>query len=161
MKRINLTTVFTLLLVAGLMAAFQAKSQQMNGNGRHNGMQRNMGPMMEHHEAIPNLTEDQKQKIDQLDLAFDKTTLPYHNDIREKEAHLQTLLTQDNADMNQINKTIDDIGTLRTKIRKERVATDLKIRGLLTDDQKVVFDMRGRGRGMHGMQGKPMGGRGR
>ena len=154
MKNFNSISVFTLLMIAGLMMAFQAKSQQMNGYGRHNGMQRNMGPMMQHHEAIPNLTDDQKQKIDQLNLTFDKNTMSFHNDIREKEAHLHTLMPQDNTDVNQINKMIDDIGTIRTKIRKERVATDLKIRGLLTDDQKVAFDMRGGGRGM---QGKPMG----
>ena len=138
------------------MMSFQAKSQQMNGYGRNSGMYRNMGQMMQHHEAIPNLTDDQKQKIDQLNLTFDKNTMQFHNDIREKEAHLHTLLTQDNADTNQINKLIDDIGSLRTKIRKERVATNLKIRGLLTDDQKVAFDMRG-----SGMIGNARGGWGR
>jgi Spy/CpxP family protein refolding chaperone len=148
MKIINSNSIFALLMIAGLMMAFQAKSQQMNGNGRHNGMQGNMGPMMQHYEAIPNLTDDQKQKIDQLNLSFDKNTLQTRNDIREKEAHLHTLMTQDNTDAGQIDKLIDDIGGLRTKIRKERVSTDLKIRNLLTDDQKVIFDSRG----MHGRQ---------
>ena len=161
MKIFNSISVFTLLMAAGLMLTYQAKGQQMNGYGRHDGMQRNMGPAMHRYAFIPNLSDDQKQKIDQLNLTFDKNTLQFHNDIREKQAHLHTLLTQDNADTNQVNKLIDDIGTLRTRIMKERVATDMKIRGLLTDDQKVAFDTRGRGRGMQGMQGRHMGGWGR
>ncbi len=134
------------LMIIGLFLAVQAFGQQMNGNGRQFARQGNMGPMRHRFEAIPNLSDDQKSKIEQLNLTFDKNTLQIRNHIREKEAQLRTLITQDNANQDQINKLIDDIGAMRTDIRKQRVSTDLKIRGLLTDDQKVIFDMRGMNR---------------
>ena len=157
MKTEKINSIKGWLLIIGIFLATQAIGQQMNGTGRHMGMGRpeNMnGPMMMHRQAmIPNLTDDQKQKIDQFDLTFAKNTLQTRNNIREKEAHLRTLVTQDNANVDEINKLIDDIGNLKTTIRKERVATDLKIRGLLTDDQKVIFDTH------HGMMRPGSGGR--
>ncbi len=144
MKMEKLNSMKGWLMIIGMFLAVQAFGQQMNGMGM--GHSRNpgnnqMGQMRMHRMAmIPNLTDDQKQKIEQFNLTFDKNTLQTRNQIREKEAHLRTLMTQDNPDQGQIDKLIEDIGSLRTSIRKERVSTDLKIRGLLTDDQKVIFD---------------------
>ena len=97
--------------------------------------------MQNHHRMIPGLTEDQQQKINKLNIDFEKNTLQSHNQIREKEAQLKTLLTQDKINLDQADKFIDEIGTLKSAIRKEKVRTDMKIRELLTDDQKVIFDL--------------------
>ncbi len=143
MKNLKLNSVKGWLMIIGLFLAVQAFGQQMNGNGRPYERHENMGPMRQRSEPIPNLSDDQKTKIEQLNLTFDKNTLQIRNQIREKAAQLRTLVTQDNANQDQINKLIDEIGSMRINIMKERVATNLKIRGLLTDDQKVIFDMRG------------------
>ena len=141
MNNIKLNSLAVMFLAAGLFLACQAYGQQMNGGGRHMGdRQGTMSRMPERHFAIPNLTDDQKQKIEKLRLEFDRNTLQTHNSIGEKEAQLRILLTQDKVNQDQVDKLIDDIGNLRTSIRKERVKTELKVRDLLTDDQKVIFD---------------------
>jgi Spy/CpxP family protein refolding chaperone len=90
--------------------------------------------------SIPDLTEDQKEKIEKLNLEFEKKTLQKHNLIGEKEAQLRTAITQSDVVLDKTDKLIDEISSLRSEIRKERVRTDAKIRELLTDDQKVMFD---------------------
>lgn len=63
----------------------------------------------------------------------------------EKNAHLNTLITE-GADQSQINQLIDELGDLQTEIRKERISTQLKIRVLLTDEQKIKFSTHFRNR---------------
>jgi hypothetical protein len=42
--------------------------------------------------------------------------------------------------MAQINKTIDEIGKLRTDMQKKSVSQELAVRNLLTDEQKSIYD---------------------
>ncbi len=96
---------------------------------------------------IPDLTADQQAKIDKLKTAHMKEIQSLRNELSEKEAHLQTLRTADKADMVSINQTIDEISVIKTTMAKSREQHFQDVRGLLTDDQKVVFDSRGQGKG--------------
>jgi Spy/CpxP family protein refolding chaperone len=89
---------------------------------------------------IPGLTDDQKAKIKDIRTAAMKEMIPLKNELREKEAHLQSVSTGNNVDLNVINKGIDDIGAVKTTIAKKHAAERYNIRQLLTDDQKVFFD---------------------
>lgn len=91
-------------------------------------------------ERIPDLSEDQKEEIKTSVTEHKKDALPLHNQLREKQAHLETLSTADEADMTAINTTIDEIGELRTQLMKNRAAHRQEIRKLLTDDQRIHFD---------------------
>jgi Spy/CpxP family protein refolding chaperone len=86
------------------------------------------------------LSEDQKTKIEDIRLQFEKNQIQSSNQIREKQAQLRTLLTQDNVDKTKVFGLIDDIGNLRTEGWKARTEAHIKIRSLLTDKQKVQFD---------------------
>jgi len=92
--------------------------------------------------GIPNLTDDQKKKIHDLKTPFSKEVLPLSNQLSEKRAHLKTLETAEKTDLNAINSTIDEISQLQAQLMKKRAAHTQSIRKLLTDDQRIAFDMK-------------------
>lgn len=101
-----------------------------------------------------NLTPEQEQKINDLRVKHLKEVTPLRNELAEKRAHLRTLESADKPDMNAINKTIDEINSLRTKMMKAGAAHRAEVSQLLTDEQRVLFNSRGpRGKGMKGQQG--------
>jgi len=85
-------------------------------------------------------TDDQKKQMKDLQFKQDKQLLPIENQIKEKKAHLQTLRTADKADMNEINKTIEEIGKLKIEKMKIREAGIQDFRKILTDEQRLRFD---------------------
>jgi Spy/CpxP family protein refolding chaperone len=113
---------------------------------------------------LMDLTEAQQKKIDELRTLHQKNMLQHRNQLAEKNARLQTLRTAEKADMTAINKTIDEIGTLKTQMMKERENHIQQIRGQLTDSQKVQFDSKagkgGRGYPNCGARMGQKGGRG-
>ena len=90
---------------------------------------------------IPDLTDAQKEQIKDMRTKHMKEILPLKNDLKEKEAHLQTISTGDNVDLNKVNAAIDEISIIRTDIAKKRAAFRQDVRKILTDDQRVYFDM--------------------
>lgn len=96
-----------------------------------------------------NLSDEQKQKMKDIRFKTEKEVLPLKNQLAEKKARLKTLTTVDKPDMNEINKTIDEMSALRSQIEKKRVASKMEVRSLLTDEQRLLFDMKGDMRGKH------------
>ena len=92
--------------------------------------------------GIPDLTAEQRRKIKALRLSLSKESLPIMNELSEKKAHLRTLQTANKPDQAAINSTIDEISQLQSQLMKKRSANHQAIRELLTDDQRIVFDMR-------------------
>ena len=141
----KLRTITLVVLTTIFLGAFQLQAQrgQMRGMNEK-GVRCN----------IPDLTEEQQNKIDDLRTDHQKSMLQYRNQMQEKRAKLNTLRTAEKTDMTAIDKTIDEIGTLQTQMMKERETHHQKVRGLLTDKQKVFFDTRpGRGfKGEYGMR---------
>ena len=92
--------------------------------------------------GIPDLTDDQRKKIKELRTPLHMEILPLRNQLVEKRAHLKTLQTAEKADLKSINSTIDEMTQLQSQIMKKRAAHTQAIRAILTDDQRVAFDMR-------------------
>ena len=90
--------------------------------------------------TIPDLSDTQKTEIEKLKVAHMKNMQNLQNQIGEKEAKLKTLETSDNPDMKAINGLVEEIGSIKTDILKERVNHRLNVRKLLTEEQKVYFD---------------------
>ena len=109
---------------------------------------------------IPDLTDTQKEKMKTFRTKHLKNITTLRNQMVEKRSKLRTLQTTDNADMNAINSTIDEISALRAKMQKERAKHHQDIRSILTENQRVYFDARGFGRGRGNGMG-PGNGRGR
>ena len=90
---------------------------------------------------LPDLTESQFKEMDKIHLKTMKEILPFQNQIGEKEARLRTLSTADNPDITQINSLIEEIGNLMISIRKTEMSSRLAVRELLSENQKIIFDM--------------------
>lgn len=107
--------------------------------------------------GIKGLTDDQKEKMNKLRTAKKKDMLQYRNQIAEKKARLKTLETADVADMNAINKTIEELGVIKTDMMKRKAAHKQEIRKLLNEEQRLEFDLRAgkeKGFGKHKMDRK-------
>lgn len=106
--------------------------------------------------GIPNLTADQKTKIQALRVAHQKEVTPLKNELAEKKAHLRTLETAEKSDKDAINKTIDEISTLQAKIMKLNASHRMAVASNLTDEQKVFFNSH-QGKMRNGKRGYGMG----
>jgi len=91
---------------------------------------------------LPGLTNEQKDKIYQSDMDHLKLMTPYHNQIREKKARLQTLLSTSPFDLKAADQIAEELGKLETTILKEMIRHDQELRNLLTPLQQVLFDSR-------------------
>ena len=129
-------TTFT-LLIGFLMIGLLGFSQP-NGMGQAPMQHPKMG--QGHFNKIPNLTDQQKEQMKALHTAFLKTTNPLKNQLAEKRAHLRTITAVDKPNQKEIDNTIDEIGQLRTQMLKARTDMQLKVRALLTEEQKIHFD---------------------
>ena len=107
---------------------------------------------------IPDLTDAQKTEIKKIRTAHMKDVLPLRNKMRELQAHKQTVSTGDNVNMTELNKTIDEIGALQVKMMKKKANHRQAVRKILTEDQRVFFDMHAGKKHRKGMMhGKRMG----
>jgi Spy/CpxP family protein refolding chaperone len=91
---------------------------------------------------IPDLTKDQIKQIDALKMTLVKDQIALKNQVAEKQAHLKTLSMQDNPDMGEINKTIDEMYVLKAQLAKAKEAHIQDVRKILTPEQRLFFDMK-------------------
>jgi Spy/CpxP family protein refolding chaperone len=94
------------------------------------------------HMNIPDLTEVQKTEIGKLRLKQIESMTPLKNQVREKKARLQTILTTMPVDMNTADVVADELGKIQTSVLKLKIHHDQALRSLLTPDQQVIFDAR-------------------
>jgi len=141
MKNVKWLLITLLFLNASRMMAQKSDTTKSRHHGHH---------MTTAMYGVPNLTEDQKKKIKDLRTPLHKEILPLKNQLVEKKAHLKTLQTAEKADLKSINTTIDEMTQLQSQIMKKRAAFTQSIRAILTDEQRIEFDMRtGSGRKFH------------
>ncbi len=140
MKQLKIGTI-GLLFVAML---FGANTFAQRGNGWGNGQGNGYG-QGSFCNNIPNLSTEQQTKISDLRTAHWKKMQDSRNQLAVKSANLQTL--RSTGDLNAINKTIDEMGAIRTNMQKNREQHFQDVRSLLNADQKVYFDSFNRGRG--------------
>ncbi len=100
-----------------------------------------------------NLSDEQQEKIRELQSAYQKEVTAIRNDLAIKRAELQKLQSADKVDMDQVNKKYDEIGKLETDLSKKRFALQQNILNVLTDEQKQQYNS-GRFRG-YGWMGAP------
>jgi len=97
------------------------------------------GSMFHNNDRVK-FTEEQKSKIKEIHLASFKEMQLLKNQMGELKAKQHTLSTADKPDLNAINVNIDEISKIQGNMMKIRAADHQKIRGLLTDEQKMQFD---------------------
>lgn len=161
LKRLVIASAIVLLAGGASYAQEQAPlapthdQKEMRGprqHGMHAGIKKCDAPR---HEMLPNLTDTQKKQMEELRTKHLAAVTPLRNQLMEKKAHLQTLLTTATVDNKEIDKTINDIAALETSKLKEAVNHDQQIRAILTPEQRVIFDSKPKpflheGKGMKG-----------
>ncbi len=160
MKNLKFKTVGMLILAVLLSVNINAFGQKGNGGGSGNGNRQGMANGQGTCSNIPNLTADQKTKIEGFRTTHLKGQQKNGNVLAEKRARLQTLRTADNVDLKAVNKTIDEMSVLRTNMAKSREKHLQDVRNLLTAEQKLYFDNSGRGKGKGNVRGSNGQGRG-
>ena len=126
------TTFIMLIFATGFLIAQPGQRAGVKTDGRKAAR----GMMMQ----IPDLTEQQQTSIREAATEMRQEILPLRNQIREKSAQLQTLRTQEKADLNAIHKALEEIGDLKTEIAKERATLHQEIRSVLNEEQRLWLD---------------------
>lgn len=96
---------------------------------------------------ILNLTDEQREKIFELSTSQQKEILSLRSQLNENWAKNQSLMLEDNPDMNVINTNIEERTGIMNKIMKSNAEFRNKISEQLTDEQKLIFNTQTRGFG--------------
>ena len=91
---------------------------------------------------LPDLTPDQQEKIHVAGLDHLKMLTPLQNQLREKRARLQTMLTTSPFDAKLTDQAAEEFGKIQTDILKATIRHDQALRNILTPQQQVIFDSR-------------------
>ncbi|MGQ8337310.1 Spy/CpxP family protein refolding chaperone [Sunxiuqinia sp. A32] len=86
------------------------------------------------------LTEEQKESFKKIRLQSMKDAKPIHDELRELEAHHQTLITAEQPNLAKIYASIEKIGKLKTELAKIRVKSKVEMESQLTDEQKLKMN---------------------
>lgn len=133
MKRFGSIVLVTFMLVG--LSAYSQQGQQFRG-----GMGKNPDKIGKADCRIPNLTDEQQQKINDLKVKHIKDVTPLKNELGEKRARMRTLQSVEKPDLNAINKLIDEMAAVRAQIQKKAAAHKVEVASLLTDEQKVYYN---------------------
>ena len=144
MKRISIALI--LLSAFAAMVDFAqdepAKSRQpnppMRGMWMMHGQMGPAGMPM----GLPNLTPEQKTKLQDLRLAHQKEMLPIQSQLQKLQADLKLELTADKANEGKVKSLQGEISKLTSDLGGKKFAHMRALRDVLTPDQKRIFDER-------------------
>uniref|UniRef100_A0A7C3J6T2 Periplasmic heavy metal sensor n=1 Tax=candidate division WOR-3 bacterium TaxID=2052148 RepID=A0A7C3J6T2_UNCW3 len=86
-----------------------------------------------------NLTDDQKDKIDDLQAQQHKSMIEYRYKLSLKHFELAELMRK-SPDEKKALKLVEEINNIKLDIEKSRISNHFKIRAILNDEQKKIFD---------------------
>lgn len=88
------------------------------------------------------LTSEQINKIEEMELKFQQEVLPFETDLEEQYLELRRMIAQ-NEERAKIDAKFEQIDKLEIELDQRYQAHQMKIRGLLTDEQKMLYDQQG------------------
>jgi Spy/CpxP family protein refolding chaperone len=146
MKRHLIIFTILALLVFGFTTVYAQPGQGPGMRGK--GLAR---------DSFPAFTKDQLQQMDQLRLENQKTMIPMRSDLKLLMVEYKDML-RTNASQSDLNAKLDQIGQLKIKISKARLDHRLKMRNIMTDEQREFMEShRGMGRGFFDGKGSHRG----
>jgi Spy/CpxP family protein refolding chaperone len=101
-------------------------------------------------ENVPELTSEQKDQIAEIRADHKKQLIPFRADLQLRRVEFRELMRNE-ASQSELNRLIDEMGKIKTEMKKIRLDQKLKIHDVLTDEQKEFFK---ENRGMHKFMGK-------
>jgi Spy/CpxP family protein refolding chaperone len=89
---------------------------------------------------IPDLSEEQRQKMKALRLKMIQEITPLKNQVREKTTRLHSVLSSQPFNEKEADQLADELGKIRASMLKANIRNHMEIRKLLTPDQQIIFD---------------------
>lgn len=138
------------MITAGVLAAFTFTAAPApafarihhSGAGyeRCDGKESAMHPHREYRGWKKTLTPEQRLEVDKLHSELEKELSPLRARIGEKRAEIRKIAASDNPDITSLRRLVDEIGTLEKEAMLSRYESMIKVRSLLTPEQKAAFD---------------------
>jgi len=151
------TRITSLALIAFLIVGSGTSIAQRFGKGdmqkrQHNNSQfkhQDQHPRMAN---LPNFDLSDEQKIELKTFrAENQKVMRYESNLlKEKQAHLRTLLSAPEKDDKAIDNTIDEISSAKGDLLKKKIASHDKMKSFLTDEQVQQLETSRRGKGKVG-----------
>ncbi len=134
MKTINLTAALLFSLGSIVTINAQTTKEAMAPSDKKEEMHK------KHHEEMMkelNLTEKQKEEMQEVRKMHKEDIEPIKNELKEKEARLQELKEDENANIDEANALIDEIYTLKAQKEKLKFVHHQQMNKILTAEQRV------------------------
>ena len=96
--------------------------------------------------GLDDLTPEQEASIRELQLKRMEQSLQHRNAMDELRARRRSLTTASDTDMAEVNRVIDQMAEKRAQWMKDNAAHRQEIRGLLTAEQRIIYDSQTSGR---------------
>lgn len=130
--------MISLLLPLSLLTAQNKTAKAVQGSKMEAGKGGMMQGRMNMMPALK-LTDDQKQKIQQLRLDMEKEIIKINSQLQLNRVDLKTLFTDKQLNTGKLSGITEENGKLELQIKKLRTDNWIKIYGLLNDDQKEIW----------------------
>jgi len=145
--------LFSLLILLTVVLTLSAQEQKREIIIKREGMMK-ANPA----QLAPRFTPEQQKQMAAFKLNLQKEMIQFDNQLNEKRAQLKTLQQVDKPDMKSIYSKIDEITALQNKKMKASATHQNNVRSILTEEQRIKFDMNSGDRGKHFMmeQGRKM-----
>lgn len=124
-------------VVGGGFVATQSFAHSWGGPGQHMHGSRGFGGMFKRLFRQLDLTDEQKGKARDIMIAARKTGIQMHADLKVARLELHEQLMQDEVDQAAVEQHLNQVGQLQQKWLRHRVETRLKLREMLTPEQRA------------------------
>jgi Spy/CpxP family protein refolding chaperone len=149
-------SILVLVVAVPVSAKMSERMEHGKSSMKHHAM---MGREKGHLFGSPwkeTLTDEQKMRADKMHLELKKATSVPKALLNVKKAELNKLVVNKNPDIKAIHRKIDEILELKREIMRKKYEHMVEMRGMLTSEQRVSFDMKllemaghKKGRGQH------------
>ena len=139
-----MTVLFAMVLTMPLFAAGKKQKESME-MGKGKGIKMRMGMEMSEfpfrfllrQDIVKEigLTDEQQEKLRKLVLSYEKEQIKTNADIQIAELELRDLMEQDNPNIKEVDKKIDEVGKLRIAAEKDKIHLMLDAKKILTPGQ--------------------------
>jgi Spy/CpxP family protein refolding chaperone len=131
----------TAILFLGLLMATAVNAQSPRQGGRGNGFYR-PGDGREMQRMRLDLSDEQQEQLTALRTEHYKAVTPLRNKMAELKARERTLLSEENVDMEAVNKNIDEQTAVENSLKKLQAEHQVAVKKVLTDEQIMQLQQR-------------------
>lgn len=89
---------------------------------------------------LPELSDEQKEKMKAIDLQKISEITPLRNQLMEKRTRLRSLISDQPFNEKEAFQVVDEMEKIESSILKIEIRNHQKIRAILNKEQQIIFD---------------------